>query len=195
MFRFDLIQDPVVIGRSPCCDLFVEDSMVSHEHARITITCDGYCITDLGSVNGTFVNLERFTQKILADGDYIMLGRTEMVFGKDSESPLHDALYGFTPAETAVGLPWSPQGASKSLMNRRCGACAHENFRWAAFCARCGRSFGGLAQRCLTRLRAMARRRAARRVGSRTCGECRLDFAGRRHARFCPRCGGNSLLH
>ena len=51
--------DRVTIGRSPDCDIFLDDVTVSRRHALLTRHAGGFTINDQGSLNGTFVNRRR----------------------------------------------------------------------------------------------------------------------------------------
>lgn len=69
----------VLIGRSPDCQLLLEDDYVSTKHARIVVTATGYQVEDLGSTNGTFVNNQRVsTPTAFGPGDTLRIGRTLM---------------------------------------------------------------------------------------------------------------------
>ncbi|MFY0536285.1 FHA domain-containing protein [Nannocystis pusilla] len=60
------------------------DRIVSKEHSRITLGPDGrYVVRDVGSLNGTFVNGERVTERVLKSGDQISLGNTTYRFTED----------------------------------------------------------------------------------------------------------------
>jgi hypothetical protein len=50
---------PITIGRARGCEIQSVDSKVSKRHAQITVDADGVYIEDLGSDNGTFLNLRR----------------------------------------------------------------------------------------------------------------------------------------
>lgn len=68
----------LTIGRGADCDLTVPERSVSEEHCRIEVTADGVKAIDVGSTNGTTVNLERLEPmkpKVLADEDILTLGR------------------------------------------------------------------------------------------------------------------------
>lgn len=62
----------IKIGRDNSNDIAINEPRISRNHAIITDLKDGnYEIKDLGSTNGTFVNGERITQKIIVQGDKV----------------------------------------------------------------------------------------------------------------------------
>lgn len=68
----------LTIGRGDDCDLTVPERSISEEHCRIEVTGAGVTAIDVGSTNGTTVNLERLEPmkpKVLADEDILTLGR------------------------------------------------------------------------------------------------------------------------
>ena len=69
-----------LIGRSPDCDVFLDDVTVSRRHAEITHEKDSYVIRDLGSLNGTFVNRHRIETSVLSDDDEVQIGKYRMTF-------------------------------------------------------------------------------------------------------------------
>ncbi len=74
--------EPSVIGREAGCEIKLEDGKASRSHAKIRQDGpDQYSIRDLGSSNGTLVNLRQISgwQK-LHDKDEIVIGQTTMVF-------------------------------------------------------------------------------------------------------------------
>ena len=74
-----LLQGTVVIGRSSDCDLVIEDSAISREHARVEVDGASVVIHDLSSRNGTWVNGERAESAELNSGDEVALGRVILV--------------------------------------------------------------------------------------------------------------------
>src|SRR4029078_4252337 len=78
------LEKPVFsIGRRSGNDLQLVGSDVSRDHAEIAREGEQYTLRDRGSRYGTFVNSEQVTEKPLAHGDLIRLGRSggaEMVF-------------------------------------------------------------------------------------------------------------------
>ncbi len=66
-----------VIGRAMGCDLRLEDTYVSQEHARIFAKNGSWYVEDLGSTNGTFVNEQRLAAPaMLTAGDRVRVGTT-----------------------------------------------------------------------------------------------------------------------
>lgn len=69
------------LGRHPDNTIQVLDRIVSKEHCRITQTPDGrFVLRDVGSLNGTYVGGERVAERILANGDILVLGNTTLRF-------------------------------------------------------------------------------------------------------------------
>ncbi|HEX7083476.1 MAG TPA: FHA domain-containing protein [Gaiellaceae bacterium] len=68
------------IGRSPDCDVFLDDVTVSRNHA-VLIERDGqWLVEDQGSLNGTFVNRRRIDNAALHNGDELQIGKYRMTF-------------------------------------------------------------------------------------------------------------------
>ena len=79
--EFDLAGPEVILGRSPDCQITIEDPLVSRQHARISVDEAGAHISDLGSRNGVRINGRLIQgEKLLSDGDRIRLGTQELVF-------------------------------------------------------------------------------------------------------------------
>ncbi|HET6614065.1 MAG TPA: FHA domain-containing protein [Kofleriaceae bacterium] len=57
-----------------------QDQGVSRKHLAIRRVGSGYEVADLGSTNGVYVNGHREAKKLLAAGDIVRLGQTEIVF-------------------------------------------------------------------------------------------------------------------
>ncbi len=89
------------IGRRETNDLRLAGSEVSRDHAEIAVQDNHFVLRDRNSRYGTYVNGEQVTERTLAHGDRIRLGRTggaEMVFLlADSPAPVERA------TTTAVG--------------------------------------------------------------------------------------------
>ena len=68
------------IGRSPDCEIFLDDVTVSREHALLIEREGGYEVEDQGSLNGTFVNRHRIETARLENGDELQIGKYRMTF-------------------------------------------------------------------------------------------------------------------
>lgn len=79
--RHEITSPRVVLGRSREADVRVADVNVSRRHAEVRQEGAGYWLVDLGSTNGVEVNGKRTERARLRDGDRILLGSTEIVFG------------------------------------------------------------------------------------------------------------------
>jgi ribosomal protein L40E len=77
---FPLEGQRVTVGRSPDCEIFLDDVTVSRKHAALTKDGDGFTIQDEGSLNGTFVNKKRVEGAELEDGDEIQIGKYRLTF-------------------------------------------------------------------------------------------------------------------
>jgi pSer/pThr/pTyr-binding forkhead associated (FHA) protein len=69
-----------LIGRSPECNVFLDDVTVSRRHAEIHREGDAFTIRDLGSLNGTYVNRKRIESVRLEDDDEVQIGKYRLTF-------------------------------------------------------------------------------------------------------------------
>ena len=69
-----------MIGRSPDCQVFLDDVTVSRDHALLVRRGDEFHIDDLGSLNGTFLNRHRVESAELSDGDELQIGKYRLTF-------------------------------------------------------------------------------------------------------------------
>ena len=67
------------IGRSPDCDIFLDDVTVSRRHAIVAKGAGTFTIEDLGSLNGTFLNRHRIEKAELENGDEIQIGKYRLI--------------------------------------------------------------------------------------------------------------------
>ena len=71
------LEGNTVIGRAIGCELRLDDTFVSQQHARIFAKNGSWYVEDLGSTNGTFVNEQRLAAPaMLTSGDRIRVGTT-----------------------------------------------------------------------------------------------------------------------
>jgi adenylate cyclase len=118
------------LGRHPGNSLQLLDKIVSKEHCVIDRRDDGYYLTDLGSLNGTFVNGSRMTgEHRFCTGDEVTLGSIRIRFDDDADStsvddsgagrhshvapishPRDDSVPPEAPAEGAPALSFNDEG-------------------------------------------------------------------------------------
>ena len=78
--HFLLEQESTTVGRSPDCDIFLDDVTVSRRHALVKRSNDQFLIEDQGSLNGTFLNRRRIEPGGLEDGDEVQIGKYKLTF-------------------------------------------------------------------------------------------------------------------
>ena len=88
--KFEIGEEPLILGRDPGCDIQILDKGASRKHAeffKIGVMC---FIRDFKSRNGTLLNDEPIEEEMLRDGDIIKIGSTTLNFqslsSKDAES-------------------------------------------------------------------------------------------------------------
>ena len=88
--KFELDKHPIRIGRDPESEIFIDDKVVSMEHAVVVIDNapddekkPTYLIRDLGSTNSTFVNDRQITEHRLQNDDVIRVGWNTFKFIDD----------------------------------------------------------------------------------------------------------------
>ncbi|MDY7230645.1 sigma 54-interacting transcriptional regulator [Hyalangium rubrum] len=78
--RFEVVSE-VTLGRSPSCEIQLDDDKVSRRHARVFLRQGQAWLSDLGSRNGTLVNGERVEgEALLLPGDRVQVGETIAVY-------------------------------------------------------------------------------------------------------------------
>jgi hypothetical protein len=77
---FALRGDRVTIGRSPDCDVFLDDVTVSRDHAVLVHRQGAWFLDDSGSLNGTYVNRHRIDSHRLDDGDELQVGKYKLTY-------------------------------------------------------------------------------------------------------------------
>jgi sulfur carrier protein ThiS len=78
--QFPLERTQTTIGRSPDCDIFLDDVTVSRRHAIVAKGAERFAIEDLGSLNGTFLNRRRIERSDLENGDEVQIGKYRLIF-------------------------------------------------------------------------------------------------------------------
>ena len=77
---FAINEDTLVIGRETSAHISVADASVSRRHSKIEKQDDGFVITDLESLNGTFVNDVPVKRRLLEHGDRVRIGDSQFLF-------------------------------------------------------------------------------------------------------------------
>jgi pSer/pThr/pTyr-binding forkhead associated (FHA) protein len=78
--RYALDEPLVTAGRHPDSMIFLDDITVSRRHAEVRRIEGGYQVTDVGSLNGTYLNRERVETAVLSDGDEVQIGTFKLLF-------------------------------------------------------------------------------------------------------------------
>ena len=69
----------MTVGRAPECELRIDDTYASQQHARLFAKNGSWFVEDLGSTNGTFVNDQKLAAPaMLQPGDKVRVGQTLM---------------------------------------------------------------------------------------------------------------------
>jgi pSer/pThr/pTyr-binding forkhead associated (FHA) protein len=72
----------MLLGRDVDCDICLDDSLVSDEHAAISRNGGEFVLEDLNSRNGTSVNGERINRRKLRSGETISIGNFRLKFSQ-----------------------------------------------------------------------------------------------------------------
>jgi pSer/pThr/pTyr-binding forkhead associated (FHA) protein len=81
--RFDISDDQaeITIGRSPECDIALNDQNISRRHCLIKRTWNGFTAQDLGSKNGVLLNGTKIEGAAnMKDGDEVQIGGIKLIF-------------------------------------------------------------------------------------------------------------------
>lgn len=76
---YHLEMGEMVAGRSPECDIWIEDNMISRKHFTIRRDDKEMTIKDLKSTNGTYLNNKRITTATLNAGDKIQISKETII--------------------------------------------------------------------------------------------------------------------
>jgi two-component system, cell cycle response regulator len=121
---FKITTDETILGRGPQSGIHLDSDGVSRKHARIVKQGEGqFVLEDLGSTNGTWVDEQRITFRMLKDGDRVQVGTEVIVrftFMDEMEAQLQQQLY-----ESAVRDPLTRAYNRKHFSERLKAEVAH----------------------------------------------------------------------
>ena len=102
--RYDLAhhEGSLGIGRDAGNFVQLEDNEVSRRHAEIQKVGDAFVVGDLSSSNGTWLNNRKIDRAELASGDRIQVGRTVLVYARDSSEAPSPGMVDIVPAKHAA---------------------------------------------------------------------------------------------
>lgn len=107
MGRVRALDKPVMlIGRSTDADIWLSDDGISRKHARFVRQGGVTVIEDLESANGTFVQGEKITRRVLKTGDQIQLGPSSLFrysITDDDQRALLEQLYSTSVTDALTG--------------------------------------------------------------------------------------------
>ncbi|WP_334122605.1 FHA domain-containing protein [Glutamicibacter sp.] len=78
--RFLLDTDESIAGRHPNADIFLDDVTVSRRHAKFTRKGETFLLSDIGSLNGTYINGDRIDEIQLNSGVQVQIGKFRLNF-------------------------------------------------------------------------------------------------------------------
>jgi len=84
----DAVDTPITIGREDGNTIQLNDDRVSRYHVKIQEDRDQIVLTDLESTNGTKVNGEDTSLRILRFGDVLTIGKSRIIYGSRDEIAL-----------------------------------------------------------------------------------------------------------
>lgn len=78
-------QESFSMGRSEEADFCIPDNVLSRIHAKLERKWGGVVLVDMNSKNGCFVNGENIREKLLRDGDQVLLGTVRLLYRDPTE--------------------------------------------------------------------------------------------------------------
>jgi len=106
--RHEIDTQRVRIGRADDAELTVQDVSISRYHAQVYQNREGrWCVRDMGSTNGTFVNGRRVEEAALSSGDRVQVGEAIIVGFEHQgrvEGEFYEKLYQAGTHDPALGI-------------------------------------------------------------------------------------------
>lgn len=78
-----LSEEMTTLGSVAGNTIVLADPAISRKHVAIRRQDGSYEVADLGSTNGIYVNGHKVPKKVLASGDIVRVGNTELVFRRE----------------------------------------------------------------------------------------------------------------
>jgi predicted component of type VI protein secretion system len=155
--EYDLPLGIVYLGRSPDCFIQLGEGAASRIHAKLTRSSNEVTLTDLGSLNGTFLNGSRVHDtRRLMNGDTLRIGDVFLVYRSKQSAQQEPEIQAPRPTVEIVFCPRC--GGQLVAGVDECGHCEHSlpsvkavtqssicNYcqaiqaKAARFCGNCGR--------------------------------------------------------
>jgi hypothetical protein len=89
--RIPLAAFPISIGRAPQCEVVLDDRNISRMHCRLDLSHGLVTVTDLGSMNGTFLNGARISGTARLDpGSSLKIGPYTLEYGHVAQAGAPD---------------------------------------------------------------------------------------------------------
>lgn len=77
---FHITNNQTLIGRSPDCDIQIDNLAVSPTHARVSLENDEVAITDISNDKTLLVNARKTDNQTLEHGDVIQIGKHTLTY-------------------------------------------------------------------------------------------------------------------
>jgi len=112
--RYEVLPGRVyTVGRGTFCDIKLFDGEVSRAHCELHATDEGLVVSDLGSLNGVYVDGKRITGTTLRGGETLKLGATTLHVARLEREPAAPHPTAAEPA--AAPLPESAGAAPQAV--------------------------------------------------------------------------------
>src|SRR5260370_24897345 len=101
-WEIPLVPGAYLLGRGADNHFSIDHPSISHAHCEVVMTEDGLVtVKDLGSANGTFIDLAPVQECQLRSGQTLRLGEVELLY--DADTP--DDLTPVGPPPASLSLP------------------------------------------------------------------------------------------
>ncbi|MBO0892267.1 MAG: FHA domain-containing protein, partial [Acidothermales bacterium] len=115
--------ETVLIGRSPDCQVRIDDGRVSRHHAQLAYEEGGWTLRDLGSRNGTYVGPTRIVRLAVAEPCAVRLGNAAsgpmIVLQPPGGSVMHGTMVASPEAPVLPEYPPAQRGGPASTHDVR----------------------------------------------------------------------------